>query len=442
MRRVEYLLNGHRTRIIESFLFDRDRKVDLPRTLSAGDACERTALISELVLDWQVGIPISSLSSSTWRQRESFCMQIGCEDGYGLSGLPQGAIVSVEPIGIEERLRPDPNVMYCLQFGDGYRCSGCAVDRGQLILIPCDNSYAGPHIFFYPEQARIVGRVTWFATALPPVPVVNPKISRGLDRAPLILPWEQPNLASLWRTESERSQLNGLTLERANEIFALYLGIHLSSRTLRRYRQEAQMIPHTDVLIALTLFHATRFREVFHQLGLWENDANRSSLARWTSARSVSEAHALLSEAVVPKPHDRWDRMLKEWGGWPELLSLSFPSLNQLKHRLLRVQKTNVFDGLSPLIKSGAIILLEETDKFPEPQSDMGAPEWERSVYAIRVNGRILCGYIYNDGRHFTLIPHHLSQMRRVSFLRHQVSMVGKWIGVASPLRSGNHATP
>ena len=61
MRELDFLLNGHRTRIVESYPFYRDREIDLPGTLSEQAAFERSAFVSELVLRWQRQVPIRVL---------------------------------------------------------------------------------------------------------------------------------------------------------------------------------------------------------------------------------------------------------------------------------------------------------------------------------------------------------------------------------------------
>jgi len=61
MREVGFLLNGHRTRIIESYPFYVDRAIDLPGTLSEEDIFDRNAFVSELVVRWQRQVPIRVL---------------------------------------------------------------------------------------------------------------------------------------------------------------------------------------------------------------------------------------------------------------------------------------------------------------------------------------------------------------------------------------------
>lgn len=435
LREIEYLLNGHRTRIIESYPFYLDREVDLPASFADEEALQRSSLLADIVPEWQRKRNIRSVLGKEWRQREMFYVQLGHEDGPSLSGIPTGAIVSVGPTVPEEIWRPNPSSIYCLQFKDGYRCSRCDVVKGQLVLLPYDNNYRGRCEFYYPAEVRIVGRAQGFAVSLPEAET-RPRPSHRKERgAPLILPWEQNNLAALWHAQYLRFDLDEETFMRANDICASRLGITMGRRTLRRYRYEGGIIPHTGQLVAMSLFHGSRFSDVFRLLGLQQEEAGRYSLATWERARSLEDLPRLQHSATAPKPSSQWDSILKLWGEWPALLSMALPNLGELRHRLLRVEQSQIFDGLSPLLRSGTFALLEEMESLPPVGNDWGESDWKRAIYAIRYKTHILCGYLHNDGDHVTLLPHIKSRARRLTFLRHQVQMVGKWTGVAAPLR-------
>lgn len=77
MRKVEFLLNGERTRLVESYPFNRDRAVDLPGTLGEYGSFQRNAFLSELVVGWQQGVPSVRFTSLTGK-RKDFCM---CNSG-------------------------------------------------------------------------------------------------------------------------------------------------------------------------------------------------------------------------------------------------------------------------------------------------------------------------------------------------------------------------
>jgi hypothetical protein len=229
MRAADFLLNGHRTRIIESYPFYLDRAVDLPGMLAEKDIFERNAFVSELVLSWQREVPIRVLQRPDWHRGETFHVQIGLEDSLGLSGIPPGSILPVEPVSPEEKASPDPKAVYCLQFGNGYRCCGCAVFQGKLVLLPHSGRYAGPYEFLYPQEVRIAGRARGFAVSLLPHRRRWPELSPARTSAPLVLPWEQPSFHDLLRTKRTRFGLTENDLDRANEVFESLLGTAITS---------------------------------------------------------------------------------------------------------------------------------------------------------------------------------------------------------------------
>jgi hypothetical protein len=112
MREADFLLNGHRTRIIESYPFHLDREIDLPRMLSERDVLERNAFISEVVPDWQKGLPIRVTHKPAWHRRGIFYVQLGTEDNAsnrrvrtrthggvaGVSGQPLPLCRSCRPV--------------------------------------------------------------------------------------------------------------------------------------------------------------------------------------------------------------------------------------------------------------------------------------------------------------------------------------------------------
>jgi len=131
IREYDLRLNGGRTHIIESYIFERDLFVDVSRELAPSEAFALDGTLGDLVRSWQSDIPISALEGPVWHRRGSFYVHVGTEDSLG-SSLPAGAMALVEPIDEEEARQPNPRSIYPLQFGNGYRCSRCVVTRGRL----------------------------------------------------------------------------------------------------------------------------------------------------------------------------------------------------------------------------------------------------------------------------------------------------------------------
>jgi hypothetical protein len=53
--------------------------------------------------------------------------------------------------------------VYFVELRNGYVCSWCQVDRGQLTVIPHPHSHQDVRRFNYPSEAEIIGRVTGIA---------------------------------------------------------------------------------------------------------------------------------------------------------------------------------------------------------------------------------------------------------------------------------------
>jgi hypothetical protein len=293
---------------------------------------------------------------------------------------------------------------------------------------------AGLCEFAFPRDVRIVGRVRGFAVRLP---AAHPdfKEDRYPHRsAPLILPWEQPSLTTLLRTNRLLFGLTDEAVKAANEIFGSRLGREIGRRTIRRYEHETATLPQTGHTIALTLFHAARLTDVLRLLRVWKDDSGRHSLEAWNSARRLGDLPARYLPAPSPIPAVAWRGVLNDWGEWPGLLSMALPRVHSLRHRLLRIDQAHQFDGLDPLIRSGSLALIEEMNSLPTGQGNVNELDWDRPIYAIQHAQQILCGYVGGDDEHIVLLPHPRSSARRVSFLRSRVTVLGRVIGLASPL--------
>ena len=132
IREFDQDLNGGRTHIVESYVFDRDLRVELPLEFAPADRFRRSAMLSSLVLRWQGDFPISVLNRPVWRRPGTFYVRVGTARTVSGSSLPQGATALVEPIDQEEMQRPNPRTIYLLQFRNGYHCSRCVVTGGSF----------------------------------------------------------------------------------------------------------------------------------------------------------------------------------------------------------------------------------------------------------------------------------------------------------------------
>jgi hypothetical protein len=430
---LDHHLNGERTRFVESYSFDRDRLVDLPAALGPIEAFRRTAFRSELVPSWQEAIPIRSVAGRNWLRQATVYARIGAKDGAGLPRVPPGSFVAIAPLSPEERLAPDRESVYFLQHGSGYLATSCAVQDGRLFLITRNGNYAGRYDFPYPQEIRIVGRISGLCAGLPIRTTQAPIPARQGERAPLILPWEHNSLPSLIKAERVRFGVTEAQVRRAADYLHSTFHISVSARTLRRYEHPGRNHPNTGVLLGMTLLNSLRFKDVIMAANLRLRDAQSYSLDTLLQANTQEELPVLPGRAPAPAPIDRWQLMLHEWHEWPALLSMTFPNPRKLGYQILRIHQSSIFRGLDPLIRPGSLVLLDESAKQPNTQDHRELRDWERPVYALQHNTDILCGYLDNDGTHIALVPHpEAGSVPRISFLKHQVQLLGMVIGVAS----------
>ncbi len=437
MRRVEALLNGHRTRFVESYPFNRDRAVDLPGWLGAQSVFQRTAFLSEIVVRWQQGIPIRALRGRHW-QRDGFTYaQIGTNERAGMPRVPPSSFVAIAPINEAERRNPDPKTFYFLQSGHGYLCAKCVVHHGRLALITRTHEYSGPHEFFYPGEIRIVGKAVSFGVRLPLSGSFDDLPRYAHRPAPLVLPWEQTSLSGLIAAERMRIGITEAHIKRANEILEDRLGAGISARTIRRYEHETGKIPQTATLLGLALTHSLRISDVLRVLDLWSDESQSYSLAMLMNARTRADLPNGFQTARVPEPASSWQPLIDEWGEWPTLLSMAIPDLGSWGHRILRINQSDYFKGLDPLVVPHSVVVLDERDKTPPRQMEKRHQDWDLPIYALRHDGKTYCGYLEGDGTYLVMPAHPAagSLPRRV-FRRIQAQILGRVIGVASPLQA------
>jgi hypothetical protein len=435
MRSIEALLNGGRTRFVESYPFHRDRPVDLPGTLGLDRSFQDTAFLSDLVVRWQKQIPIRAIRGLHWQKNGFLYAQLGSSDTVAMPRIPPGSHIAIRPIGEQERQNPNPMRMYFLQNGGGYLCCGCTVRQGRLLLITEDHNYAGLHEFFYPGEVRIVGRVTSFGVRLP-LAVPSFALSQRTYRpAPLILPWEHRSLPELISAERQRFGITEAHLTRASEILESHLGASVSARTLRRYEQEKERVPRTAVLINLALIHSLRLTDVLRILNLWTDESQHYSLNALMSARTFDDLPTGYPPAEPPDPVTRWQPLLDEWGEWPTLLSMAMPNLGEGGHHILRINQSTWFKGLDPLIAPHSIVVLDELKVSPPLHTENHKQNWDRPIFALRHDDRTFCGYLEAHGSNLVLLPDSAaSGTPRMTFRRNQVQILGKVAAVASPL--------
>jgi hypothetical protein len=434
IRELDFLLNGARTRLIETYPFYRDRLVDLPEVLGNASSLRQNSFLSDLVRSWKHEVPIRAIRGPHWSRRKLLYAQVGTSDGMGLPRIPPGSVVAIEDIDEIERWKPAPERYYFLQHRTGYSCCRCIVDGGRLLLI-ADRQKVGTRLeFTFPGEARIVGRVVFFATRLP-IPESHPLPHRNTDdNVPLLFPWEYTSFPALLKAEKLRFGITEAHLKGVAEVLEDQLGVRLSSRTLRRHEHTAEQLPRTAILLALIVTHSLRPSDVLRLLRLWPHGAKQLSLTTLMRASKATDLPSAFDPAAIPEPAAQWYELLGEWGEWPSLLSMTFPYLASQQVNLLRLNPIARFRGLSSLLGDGSVVMFNDQDTFPPSNGAIGPEGWNRPIYVLRHSGDALCGYLELNATHLALQSHPTSGIPRLIFPRGQVQILGRVIAVASPL--------
>ena len=152
-------------------------KVSLPVRFKLEFRLEKTSLLARIVEKWDE-IPVGFLQHLDLRK--SMYGYIGLEDYTLFPLIRPGSLVQIDAsqrkISSEKWTTEFDRPIYFVELRNGYVCSWCQVDRGQLIVIPHPHSHQDVHRFDYPSQAEIVGRVTGVA-----MQIVGEKVSSAAE---------------------------------------------------------------------------------------------------------------------------------------------------------------------------------------------------------------------------------------------------------------------
>ena len=139
-------------------------KVSLPVRFKPEFSLEKTNLLARVVEKWDE-IPVGFLQHLDLRK--SVYGYIGLEDYTLFPLIRPGSLVEIDAnqrkISAERWSTEFNRPIYFVELRNGYVCSWCQVDRGQLIVIPHPHSHQDVRRFDYPSQAEIIGRVTGVA---------------------------------------------------------------------------------------------------------------------------------------------------------------------------------------------------------------------------------------------------------------------------------------
>jgi len=142
-------------------VFDQDRTVSFPVRFDRGFDVSKTNLLSRMVEVWGE-VPIALIQHLDIRH--SMYGYIGLQDLTLYPLLRPGSFVQVDQNirkvqPLKWRTEYDRPI-YFVELRDGYACSWCELQGGQLLLIPHPLSPCGIRQYKHGTEAEIVGRVT------------------------------------------------------------------------------------------------------------------------------------------------------------------------------------------------------------------------------------------------------------------------------------------
>jgi len=153
-----------RTHLLDSVGDANIENVMLPVKFKPDFRFEKTNLLARVVEKWDE-VPVGLLQHLDLRK--STYGYIGLEDFTLYPLIRPGSLVQID--AKQRKISPVKwktefeRPIYFTELRDGYVCSWCEVDRGQLIVIPHPHSHQEVRRFDYPSQAEIIGRVTGVA---------------------------------------------------------------------------------------------------------------------------------------------------------------------------------------------------------------------------------------------------------------------------------------
>jgi transcriptional regulator with XRE-family HTH domain len=164
LRRDRASIGVPRTHLVDREGDVENQSVSLPVEFKPDFSFEKTNLLSRVVQKWNE-VPIGLLQHLDLRK--SMYGYIGLEDTTLYPLIRPGSLVQIDPTQrkiISAAWRTEfERPIYFVELRDGYLCSWCQLERGQLIAIPHPQSRLAVRHFDFPSQAEVVGRVTGVA---------------------------------------------------------------------------------------------------------------------------------------------------------------------------------------------------------------------------------------------------------------------------------------
>jgi transcriptional regulator with XRE-family HTH domain len=162
--RLQRSMDAPKTHLLQNQGREETEKVPVPVRIKPEFQLEKTDLVARVVEKWGQ-LPVSLLQHIDLRR--SVYGYIGLEDYTLYPLIRPGSLVQIDStqrkLSAKKWSTEYDRPIYFVELHDGYVCSWCEVDRGQLIVVPHPQSRQSIRRFDYPAQAEIIGRVTGVA---------------------------------------------------------------------------------------------------------------------------------------------------------------------------------------------------------------------------------------------------------------------------------------
>jgi hypothetical protein len=150
-----------KTRLLGTAEDTGTENVSVPVEFKPGFRFEKTNLLARVIEKWDE-VPVGLLQHLDLRK--SMYGYVGLEDFTLFPIIRPGSLVQIDAsqrkISTVKWKNEYERPIYFTELRDGYVCSWCEVDRGQLLVVPHPHARLQVRRFDYPSQAEIVGRVT------------------------------------------------------------------------------------------------------------------------------------------------------------------------------------------------------------------------------------------------------------------------------------------
>lgn len=150
-----------KTRLLGTAEDTDTENVSVPVEFKPGFRFEKTNLLARVIEKWDE-VPVGLLQHLDLRK--SMYGYVGLEDFTLFPIIRPGSLVQIDAsqrkISTVKWKNEYERPIYFTELRDGYVCSWCEVDRGQLLVLPHPHARLQVRRFDYPSQAEIVGRVT------------------------------------------------------------------------------------------------------------------------------------------------------------------------------------------------------------------------------------------------------------------------------------------